>query len=44
MSSEAKAILMTSHYEDKNIRSQCEEAGIRMMPKSMAAHLNTKEL
>jgi signal transduction histidine kinase len=40
---EDKAILVTSHYEDKNIRSQCEAVGIRIIPKSMAAYLSTKK-
>ena len=31
-----QSILVTSRYEEKNIRERCESLGVRLIPKSMS--------
>ncbi|MDO8954932.1 MAG: HAMP domain-containing sensor histidine kinase [Gammaproteobacteria bacterium] len=35
-------ILVTSHYEDKDIIQQCENLGIRLLPKNLSAYIPIK--
>ena len=34
-----KSFLVTSHYENRDILERCEEAGIRLLPKNLIAHV-----
>jgi hypothetical protein len=37
-----RAILVTSRFEDARIRERCEHLGVRLLPKSIAAHVQIK--
>ena len=41
---QSRAILVTSHFEDIAIRDRCERIGVRILPKSLAAHILIEKL
>ncbi len=38
------AILVTSHYEDKEIIDRCQSKGIRLLPKNLLAHIPIEKI